>query len=595
MKYKKMKAIALSLVFPMMMSFYGCKKEEKPKKKQNLIGYEDVNPYFNFGRIKDENFVLLDVGDNDSVRTFRQDKKMKFCNEKDISFGIIISSNATTQDEIYQDVNYAKSIIEEYNVDFPVYLKIDNIIQSPDLMPDVMVKLINDFLQKGSTNGMFVGINGTDSNLAKLKSYGDANDNFDIFDYDVYLVQESEEFKFDGNYTIIKKLDGSIENLNPKYNCEPIIKNDLNNSKLFLKDSVYVVKEGDSLSDLAFSFGLSERELLNYNEITKSKFKPGLKLSVPSSIDKNLSEENTEYVFEKAKEPLVGIDISHHQAPNEINWDEVKNKVDFVIVRTGHGVSNDRHYESHYKNCVQKNIPIGMYHYNDIGHNSDFEEFKRQVSNQSDFAMSRIKDKKFDYPLYFDLENSEILNFYVKDFTKEELQFFIDDWKAKVIKQGYVPGLYCGEYNYNNYIKNNVNLDGMELWVAGYVKKSNSDPLRFYYTKEHSYEEIKEEKSNHFNTEYPMHQSTENGVGFGIDKGIDVNISFYNYEKKIINEDAKNNYTDSIENEYNHKFKRNNIQKAYDTLPEVIGVAAVTIGAILKKKMKNRKNRKGVN
>ena len=155
--------------------------------------------------------------------------------------------------------------------------------------------------------------------------------------------------------------------------------------------------------------------------------------------------------------------------------------------------------------------------------------------------------------------------------------------------------MYCGEYNYNNYIKNNVNLDGMELWVAGYVKKSNSDPLRFYYTKEHSYEEIKEEKSNHFNTEYPMHQSTENGVGFGIDKGIDVNISFYNYEKKIINEDAKNNYTDSIENEYNHKFKRNNIQKAYDTLPEVIGVAAVTIGAILKKKMKNRKNRKGVN
>ena len=409
------------------------------------------------------------------------------------------------------------------------------------------------------------------------------------------MVQESEEFKFDGNYTIIKKLDGSIENLNPKYNCEPIIKNDLNNSKLFLKDSVYVVKEGDSLSDLAFSFGLSERELLNYNEITKSKFKPGLKLSVPSSIDKNLSEENTEYVFEKAKEPLVGIDISHHQAPNEINWDEVKNKVDFVIVRTGHGLSNDRHYESHYKNCVQKNIPIGMYHYNDIGHNSDFEEFKRQVSNQSDFAMSRIKDKKFDYPLYLDLENSEILNFYVKDFTKEELQFFIDDWKAKVIKQGYVPGLYCGEYNYNNYIKDNVNLDGMELWVAGYVKKTNSDPLRFYYTKEHSYEEIKEEKSNHFNTEYPMHQSTENGVGFGIDKGIDVNISFYNYEKKIINEDAKNNYTDSIENEYNHKFKRNNIQKAYDTLPEVIGVAAVTVGAILKKKMKNRKNRKGVN
>lgn len=34
MKYKKMKAIALSLVFPMMMSFYGCKKEEKPKKSK---------------------------------------------------------------------------------------------------------------------------------------------------------------------------------------------------------------------------------------------------------------------------------------------------------------------------------------------------------------------------------------------------------------------------------------------------------------------------------------------------------------------------------------------------------------------------------
>ena len=47
MKNKTMKAAALSLVVPTIMSFSGCaKKDEKPK-VQNKVGYVDINPYFN--------------------------------------------------------------------------------------------------------------------------------------------------------------------------------------------------------------------------------------------------------------------------------------------------------------------------------------------------------------------------------------------------------------------------------------------------------------------------------------------------------------------------------------------------------------------
>lgn len=56
------------------------------------------------------------------------------------------------------------------------------------------------------------------------------------------------------------------------------------------------------------------------------------------------------------------IDISHHQDPNKMNYDELSKQVKFVIIRTQYG-SNliDRHYVTHHKEFQKRGIPTAAY------------------------------------------------------------------------------------------------------------------------------------------------------------------------------------------------------------------------------------------
>ena len=56
------------------------------------------------------------------------------------------------------------------------------------------------------------------------------------------------------------------------------------------------------------------------------------------------------------------IDISHHQPPNKINYDELAKQVKFVIIRTQYG-SNliDRHYKTHHREFQKRGIPTAAY------------------------------------------------------------------------------------------------------------------------------------------------------------------------------------------------------------------------------------------
>ena len=61
---------------------------KKVEKEENRIGYTDINPFFNFN-VDEEDFVILDIGDHNTVRTHFEDRKMKYCNENDISLNVL--------------------------------------------------------------------------------------------------------------------------------------------------------------------------------------------------------------------------------------------------------------------------------------------------------------------------------------------------------------------------------------------------------------------------------------------------------------------------------------------------------------------------
>ena len=110
------------------------------------IGHDNINPYFNLN-VKSTDFVLLDAGSSKNLATFLFDQKIKYCNEKGIACGLIINSTAEKDYEIYNDVEYVKSILAKYEISCPVYLNIKSIIKSKKLNNDEKEKLINIFLE----------------------------------------------------------------------------------------------------------------------------------------------------------------------------------------------------------------------------------------------------------------------------------------------------------------------------------------------------------------------------------------------------------------------------------------------------------------
>lgn len=563
-EYKK-QLIAFGLSFTMLVSVAAIvikKNNHEQSSEQNIVGYDDVN-----GEVEDDNFVIIDAGDNDSLETWFQDGKMKYCNKNDISLGVIISSDAKNQASIYKDVNYAKSLVSSYNIDFPIYLSIDNIVESDDLMPDVMIKLIRDFLEKCSSNGMFVGIYGKDSNLCKLKKYSDASDVFSISDYDIYLVQDSEKISYNGVYSIIKDQDGDIENLRPNYNCNAIIKNNLNTPEAFVGDTTYMVGEDDDVRSIAYNAGLSFNELLSYNDIKEKDIKPGTILKIPTSVAKELPLVG-QASLDELKEPIKGIDISRYQKSDEADWEKVSQNFGFVILRSNSGMNKDSEFEKHYANCVQNGLPVGIYCYNTCYHNDDFEDFQILVENQNNFTFDCLKNKNITYPIYLDLEpTSKVdgLNF-------EELSFLLESWVSKVEEYGGIPGLYCNKSTYSAIVKTLNSggkkelLDKFELWIAGGLSYSSAI----------NYSDVCGEGRDFsyggISGIMDMHQVTEAGTnaGIGNDGGyVDINLCYINYLKTSEPGDDRYSY---IDEDYEFERDKNN-------MPIIIGSGLACAGA----------------
>ena len=170
--------------------------KDSDTKQENQVGHEDLIP-LPFFSVDDEDFVVLDIGNHQDIGTFFQNQKMMFCNENDISFGVVVSTTATDEAFIYDDVEYVKGVLSEYQVDFPVYLDINELIENNSLNTEMKTKIAKDFLEKCASNDIYVGVYGTDTNLCRFKKY------CNISSYDAFLVMDQEKIQYDGTWSKI--------------------------------------------------------------------------------------------------------------------------------------------------------------------------------------------------------------------------------------------------------------------------------------------------------------------------------------------------------------------------------------------------------
>lgn len=197
-----------------------------------------------------------------------------------------------------------------------------------------------------------------------------------------------------------------------------------------------------------------------------------------------------------------GIDVSRHQG--NIDWANVKQsgKVDFAILRAGYGKvisQKDSKFENYYSECTKNQIPVGAYWYS-------YAMSETEAKQEAEIFLQVIAGKKFDYPVYFDLEEPKQLAL-GKAKCSEIAKTFLD----VIEKAGYFAGLYMSKSALENTITGTVR-NRYAVWVAHYgVDRTN------------------------YNGQFGMWQKSDTGTVAGIAGNVDLDECYTDYPAIIRN------------------------------------------------------------
>ena len=167
----------------------------------------------------------------------------------------------------------------------------------------------------------------------------------------------------------------------------------------------------------------------------------------------------------------TGIDISYCQT--SVNWNELK--VDFVIMRAGYGryaSQKDNMFESHYKNACNKGIDKGAYWYS-------YAMSEAEAVEEAKACIEVLKGKKFEYPIYFDVEEQK-----QKALGKTKVSAIVKAFCSTMEAAGYWVGLYTNVDWYVNVITDDIKTR-YAIWIAhwGVSKPGISGPYGIWQYK----------------------------------------------------------------------------------------------------------------
>ena len=196
-----------------------------------------------------------------------------------------------------------------------------------------------------------------------------------------------------------------------------------------------------------------------------------------------------------------GIDVIQWQGV--IDWEAVKasGKVDFVILKAGYGryaAQIDPRVERNYSECKRLGIPVGAYWYG-------YATSEKEAKEEANACLTILKGKKFDYPIYYDVEEKPMIGTGKID---DIIRAF-----CSTVEQEHFVGLYMSRNplvaNVSTAVRNRY-----ALWVAEYGSKCN------------------------YSGSYGMWQKSSEGTIAGIDGKVDLDECYVDYPS-IINKVEK--------------------------------------------------------
>ena len=158
------------------------------------------------------------------------------------------------------------------------------------------------------------------------------------------------------------------------------------------------------------------------------------------------------------------IDLSHHNTVTD--FAAVKNAGIYgVILRAGYGreaSQKDRKFEEFYAAAKAAGLHIGAYWYS-------YADSVADAAKEANACLACIQGKQFDFPIYYDLEESSTASL-GKDTCTQIAQTFC----AAMEQAGYWAGVYANTNWFTNYLNFDALSAKYTIWLADYRENYNT-------------------------------------------------------------------------------------------------------------------------
>lgn len=142
-----------------------------------------------------------------------------------------------------------------------------------------------------------------------------------------------------------------------------------------------------------------------------------------------------------------GVDVSKWQDPTKIDYDELAEQVDFVILRIGFGWAKDIYFERHYLAFTERGVRVGGYHF----------PLNTRLQEQADLVKQALDGKRIEAGLWVDVE--------AEYQSRSEINAYIPLLENNM---GTDVGIYTSYSKWLEFMQNETRWASRRLWVAHY-------------------------------------------------------------------------------------------------------------------------------
>lgn len=193
-----------------------------------------------------------------------------------------------------------------------------------------------------------------------------------------------------------------------------------------------------------------------------------------------LSNKPVEHpVYNFNKDIASGIDVSEYN--KDIDWDGLKDKIDFAFIRVGYrgssdgNVCEDKRFEDNLEYANKAEIPVGVYFYSQA-------ISEEEAIEEAEFLIKRIKKYQIDLPLAIDFEyayNNKLGKLsgrlYEADLNNKDRTKIVNTFCKIVKANGYTPAIYGA----SSIFKYELDISSLDknaiIWVADYNDEVSFD------------------------------------------------------------------------------------------------------------------------